>query len=442
MDINLEDFKMEFPQQRPSTTFIQGPTKRINKQPINLENFKIERPRNSTSNTRMSPWMSPKKRKADISKALVEEEQAYENDERDYRWSIPQDLLKDINEELNPTKKIKKSKEKELERTLESLNRMKLTELKTKAEEMGLNKYKRMKKSELVNLIKNSTISKSQLKIPLEPQPVIETKSKIVAEPKTKSRTSSSKIKINKIIGKYELVKELGSGVYGTTYKALNTNRAKGEDKFYAVKLIKLDADPKRAIKSWEREVRCLQEVYDICNEVGILCYKESFVEGDNYVIVTSLLDRYVTLHDYLFGSKTKSKRNYSLTLEMVEQIYSDVIDVKNALTQLCINHSDLHTSNIMIQPITRDLKVIDFGLCKTPEQEEKMYANDPDKRNIYTDLARLKRLREYLYLALNNMKKDELDQNDPNLLDFTEKLNNKYPIEQYKKGCKRPSAK
>lgn len=215
-----------------------------------------------------------------------------------------------------------------------------------------------------------------------------------------KSKSPSPKEKYIRKIGppdnleKYGLIEELGSGNYGSTYKARNLDRKKGEDKYYAIKVLYRYTD----VYSWLKEIKCLIDIMDICTKVGILCYKDSFVFKDEYVIVTNLLEGYQGLEYFLYNHITM--KPYPLSEKDAFDIYQQVVDVKNALTDLCINHSDLHFENIMIHPDTKKIQVIDLGKCQTPEEEKEEYKG---KRlySSFSDEARLLNLRRALYNAV-----------------------------------------
>jgi len=231
---------------------------------------------------------------------------------------------------------------------------------------------------------------------------------------------------------KYGLMSELGKGVYGTNYKARNLIPEKNEEDYYAVKLLhppKTKQKQNKIRDDWWKETRCLKDVLEICKKVDILCYKDSFMTKDGeYVIVTTLLDGYTTLWKYMYELDLLEDEDEAF------EIYKKVVDVKNALTDLCINHSDLHSSNIMIHPDTKDIKVIDLGRCQTPEEEVKEWKPPSEDWDLYSDEGRLKELREYFIDVLG------FDEEDGMLLeeDFTKHA----PVKAAKPGCQRLSVK
>jgi hypothetical protein len=375
--------------------------------------------------------------------------------------------------------------EQDLDALITTFDKMKVVDLKQKAKQMGLSGYSKLRKADLVKFIGQESLSKSMMSKKLKSPSIAQARSPVslvkvaispsvsrVASPKvlsprvasprvasprkspspraslvsvSKKQPSVKRYRIQRKIGpsndpnKYGLIKVLGKGNYGETHKVVNLNPKQGEDEFYALKIIFFDSsNPARARKNWEREVKCLDEVYHLCHQIGILCYKESFIVGNEFVIVTSLLDKYLSLFDYLFKRKSKKGRDYNLTRPIVEKIYSDVIEVKNALTKLCINHSDLHAYNIMIEPKTKDVKVIDFGRCQTPEEEIKEWQGDQQSWNTYSDDARLDQLLMFLFQGLQGKGYGQIDNKNPEFIKFEKELKSKYPIDPYIQGCKR----
>ena len=237
---------------------------------------------------------------------------------------------------------------------------------------------------------------------------------------------------------KYGLVSVLGKGVFGINYLAKNMNVQPGESEYYAVKFLLVDPNhPNDALKEWEKEKQCLIDVLEICKQGGVLCYHDSFVFNEpdgtqSFVIITPFLEGYTTLNDIL----TK----IVLSEKDAKNIYSQVVNIKNNLTDLCISHSDMHTGNIMYNPTTKDVKLIDFGRCQTPEEEVDEWYGDIRRKGRteqqkkedwrkYSDEARLKQLRSALYL---NVK-----QSSP-LYSGEEDILFKDLVKQSIPGCKR----
>jgi len=226
---------------------------------------------------------------------------------------------------------------------------------------------------------------------------------------------------------KYGVISEIGSGTFGVNYKARNLDKQKDEQDLYAVKLLKYDPrNPitSKAKNSWERERQCLMDVIDICKQGGILCYKDSFIfkdinRNEFFVIITPFLEGYITLTDIF----TK----YSVDKNEAKNIYQQIINTKNKLADICIYHSDLNPNNIMYNPKTKDVKIIDLGLCKAPYEKNIFESDTPEEQH-------LSNIRNQLFLISNRRygkNNDEIDN-----------FFGKPKITTPKPGCKRVNKK
>ena len=230
---------------------------------------------------------------------------------------------------------------------------------------------------------------------------------------------------------KYGLINKLGEGAFGTNYRARNLDKKDGEEEFYAIKILKPPSqfNPNPLI-SWYKERQCLIDILNICKQGGILCYKDSFIRKDNngndmLVIVTLFLEGYVTLQDYFRDTP-------SITEKDAKNIYSQIVDTKNKMADICIHHSDLNFGNIMYNPKTKNVKIIDLGLCGTPDEELKYWnviQNGVNLYNVSSDLARLSELRQKLFLKVKN-------RNPKTIQETIDLFNN--PIKSGTPGCKR----
>ena len=226
----------------------------------------------------------------------------------------------------------------------------------------------------------------------------------------------------------YELLKRLGSGCFGQVYLARKLNPKQKEDEFYAIKLFIDRVLPGRSIlnsegyKNWKKEVNCLLKTKDICKDVDIICYKESFIGRFDkeviFFIVYPLLENYINFEHFFDPFKYDK---YNLTLDESKEIYKKLVNVVNSLTKFCISHNDFNLTNIMIHPNTKDVKVIDLGLC----EEESYKSYEYDQRSLDRILILL------ISKLTHNMKTDK--QFDKQL----EKQFNDYaPREKWNPNC------
>lgn len=260
------------------------------------------------------------------------------------------------------------------------LNKKTVKDLKADAKALGIKGFSLLNKDQLVKALKNKSI-------------------KLI--PKEGEKKYIRKVGPESNKEKYGLVKILGKGGYGSTYEAVNLDKKEGENDKYAVKV--LTQKRSNVLNSYLKEVKCLKDSEEICSQSNILCFKDSFIftNGKNkpveYIIVSELLDNYKTLASFLYNNNTA--KPFGITKEQALYIYDQVIVAKNAFTRLCIHHSDLHLDNIMIDPKTFKIKVIDLGLCRTPEQEEiELGGKYSDLYKKYSDNSRLNVLKTILY--------------------------------------------
>lgn len=141
----------------------------------------------------------------------------------------------------------------------------------------------------------------------------------------------------------YEKTK-IGSGTYGKVYEV------KVDDgTLYAMKV------PKKHKKSFlETEAFILKKLQSICGK-HILCFKD-FVQYDDgsMFLITEFLDGYKTLTDYsILKGVDRKKRN---------QMVYNAVEAVAQMHRAGVAHLDLSMQNIMVNPDTGNVKIIDFG--------------------------------------------------------------------------------
>ena len=159
--------------------------------------------------------------------------------------------------------------------------------------------------------------------------------------------------------GNYEFIENIGQGMYGQVYKALN----KSENKYYAIKRLNFKDISDKEKKSINKEVSILKEL----NHPNILSFKDSFIDEDNYYnIVTNFCeggDIYKKIQDH------KQKNEYFSE----EQILNWMIQLLLGLSYIHnkgIIHRDIKPQNIFIQ--NKYLICIgDFGIAKIINQAQ-----------------------------------------------------------------------
>lgn len=142
----------------------------------------------------------------------------------------------------------------------------------------------------------------------------------------------------------FEIGKELGSGMSGTTYMA--TNRVTGE--IVAIKIVS-------KLTPLDDEVTILQHLQPVCHPY-ILCYLDYFEDDDNYYIVTEFLGDYITLRDYINQYHGTQSQATSVA------IIKNLVEGLKLIHSQGIVHRDIITVNVMINSSTNEIKYIDFG--------------------------------------------------------------------------------
>lgn len=149
------------------------------------------------------------------------------------------------------------------------------------------------------------------------------------------------------------LGKELGSGSFGTTYKAVSKKTGNN----LVVKKIKKSNAPR---SMYEDEVNILKYIKSQCSEY-LLCIFSNFEDASYFYIVTELIDGSIDMSDYI------KKYASGLGHLKVKQIAINMFRGLKKLHDLKVFHSDIKPANMMINPTTLDVKIIDFGMSCYP---------------------------------------------------------------------------
>lgn len=158
---------------------------------------------------------------------------------------------------------------------------------------------------------------------------------------------------MNNIGGKYQLMKILGSGNFGTTYLAVDQN-----GNHYAVKQLTFTSNntEQKAIakRKFNDEKEILQRLQD---HQQIPNFVEYIEENQQFYIVQQYID----------GETLRKKLDESQTLSMEEsqKILIDLLNILDYIHKRNIIHRDIKPDNIIIDNHGK-LFLIDFGAVKT----------------------------------------------------------------------------
>jgi serine/threonine protein kinase len=159
----------------------------------------------------------------------------------------------------------------------------------------------------------------------------------------------------------YEIIRVLGIGGFAVTYLAKTVENPR----YVVIKILSRRKD-------YIRELNCLQKVMEegLCGK-DFTCIIKDFVmvDGDEkiYIIVTDYDEGYITSYEFFRDLETMRRKRLITRKEIdeIEEEFQDkVYKLYWKLLEHKILHNDLSEGNILINPKTLDIKIIDFGIC------------------------------------------------------------------------------
>ena len=188
--------------------------------------------------------------------------------------------------------------------------------------------------------------------------------------------------------GDYQFIENIGSGMYGQVYKALN----KKENKFYAIKRLNFKDINEKEKKQINNEVSLIKNL----KHPNVISYKDSFNDVDNYFnIITTF---------YEGGDIYKKIQNQNGEYFKEEQILNWMVQILLGLNYIHKNgiiHRDIKPQNIFIQN-SHIICIGDFGIAKIVNQAQTqtmtsiigtpLYMspesfNEPNSKNLASDI-------------------------------------------------------
>jgi eukaryotic-like serine/threonine-protein kinase len=164
----------------------------------------------------------------------------------------------------------------------------------------------------------------------------------------------------SEIAGRYQIVKKLGAGAFGTVYKA----KDKILGRMVAIKTIRMEglaaagASIEELVDRFSREARVSAQlkhpnivtIYDVGESDGLSYLAMEFIDGQG-------LDRVIAADG-------------QMTLERAANIGAQVADALDFAHKASVVHRDIKPANIMIEAGDR-VKVTDFGIAKVTDSGE-----------------------------------------------------------------------
>lgn len=168
------------------------------------------------------------------------------------------------------------------------------------------------------------------------------------------------------IYNKYILIERLGQGGFGIVFRGVEIIKP-GEFQVIAIKIqkpIKIDKTNKTK-KEIEEEIIYIKEL--VLHEINMLkhiqsiprlcedfiCFNNAIYYGDGYIIVTNLING-IELRDLIDNESYNANEG----VIVINQIIKKVMNIH----QLGIAHLDLKPENIMVNPVTMNVNIIDLG--------------------------------------------------------------------------------
>lgn len=169
---------------------------------------------------------------------------------------------------------------------------------------------------------------------------------------------------MRRISHEYDLLYQVGSGSFSSVHKA----KRKSDNLIVAIKIF--EAQTKSDVNLIVTEGKILK--YLMGGHPTIPKIYDFFNEGALFFIIMEYLDGYITLLDWvnqyysLIYNPKSNKDEFELQIKTREKdicyIYYQIILSINYMYQKYVVHRDLKLENIMINPKTKEIKIIDFG--------------------------------------------------------------------------------
>ena len=162
------------------------------------------------------------------------------------------------------------------------------------------------------------------------------------------------------MVGRFEVVKLLGSGAMGIVYEAFDPRR--GEP----VALKTLRSTSARALSLFKREFRALSRL----SHPNLVALYELSRDREQYFFTMELV-RGSTLLKYLWGTEAPELAGVTPVTDFgrLRAVFAQLVDGVYALHQTHKLHRDIKPTNVMVTPQGR-VVLMDFGMAYHEDQE------------------------------------------------------------------------
>jgi len=149
---------------------------------------------------------------------------------------------------------------------------------------------------------------------------------------------------------------KLGEGAFSSVFKVRRTS----DGCVYALKKVKMGSLGEKEKANALNEVRILASI----EHPNIICYKESFFDGNNLCVIMELCDG----GDLLQKIEANKKRNQLLPEAEVWQYFIQMLRGLKGLHDLQIVHRDIKCANLFVTK-SGDLKLGDLNVSKVAKE-------------------------------------------------------------------------
>lgn len=151
---------------------------------------------------------------------------------------------------------------------------------------------------------------------------------------------------------KYNWIKKLGEGGSSTVYLVKNIT----DGKYFAAKVVK---DIKYKRRTWcnIRTQMIPDEIYlsEQLSHPSIAQLRDIHFEQGNWILVTDYFPHHIDLFEYV-------KRKGPMGTKDTKGVIMKLSNVLNYLISEKIDHRDIKDENILYNPLSKEIKLIDFG--------------------------------------------------------------------------------
>ena len=178
--------------------------------------------------------------------------------------------------------------------------------------------------------------------------------------PRLKPNRPGRPAKPIKRLGKYDLLEEVGSGAFGTVYRAVDPAHPRKE---WALKEMHVSSGPELEMlrESFDRE----QKVLSWLDHPGIVGRKEYFAEGQSLILVMEFVHGLSLRQLFLQSPQGLS---IHVVLPIAEGICAALVHLHSQKPHPIL-FRDLKPANVMVDPLG-NVKLVDFGICRVVSRQ------------------------------------------------------------------------